>query len=193
MENKPLKIKPGDGLAPQGPLSRQLSSMKVGVRPPDIPMIEKVGSTLDRLKKKGSEIPKGSALVIRSIDGFIHFKDLTGNDLRMTPILRIIEFDPSRGTFLTSGEGEADVISEASWYVLKVLKDQHILLVIPEEGSSVELSKESEMRTRTFLDLSSRLFGENEVTSLGYRFHKFATLEELENFKGLIVDHSKSQ
>ena len=182
-----------DGLTLQGPLSGSISTMKVGVRPPDIPLIEKVEALIDDVRKGGGVIPDGSELVIRSIDGFVQFKDLKNRDLMSSEILTIIEFDPSRGTFLTSGEGKADLVSEASWYIMKALTDHHILFMFKEEGSTGEIPEESRSRSRVFLDVASRVFKGNDVSGLGYRILKFRTLDEFASSKIFETDHSKSQ
>lgn len=193
MAEKKENYGPDDGLAQPGPLSRGLSTMKVGFRPPDIPLMEKVAASIKDIKGSGGEVPSGSRLVIRSIDGFIQFRDLEKMDMDRSKTLRIIEFDPSRGTFLTSGEGKADVISEASWYILKTLRDQHVLFIFPDEKERTELPEERKMRTMKFLDLSSSVFQKQDVSAMGYRFLRFATLDEMSASPIFREIQSKSQ
>lgn len=186
MKRDLMKMDPGQGLAPPGPLSLRSSTMKVAVRPPDIPIMDKISELMGILKEKGIVMPSASSICIRSIDGFIQFKVLTEKEIPPSSVLRVIEFDPSRGTFIVSGDVDADLVTEMAWYVLKALPDIHLLLFIPLQGEEVDkdqssLPMDKEGRIRMMLDLASRLKEKDRVEIHGYEIIEGRTMDELKN------------
>ncbi len=61
MDKNDAQINPDDGLKLQGPLTGQISTIKVGIRPPDLPLIDRIETALREVKKKGGIIPSGSS------------------------------------------------------------------------------------------------------------------------------------
>ncbi len=200
MKRDIMKLDPGQGLAPPGPLSLNNSTMKVAVRPPDIPVMDRMSELMESIKEKGVVIPSASSICMRSIDGFIQFKVLTEKEIPPSSVLRVIEFDPSRGTFIVSGDVDADLVTEMAWYVLKALPDIHLLLFIPLQGGEVDPNKslpmDREGRIRMMLDLASLLKDKDRVEFHDYEIIEGRTMDELKNsiirYK-LENDQSKSQ
>jgi hypothetical protein len=199
--NKQKEIDRGEGLTPPGPLSGSISTMKVAVRPPDIPTMDRVSDLVGRLKKKGEEIPPGSNLCIRVIDGFIQFKLLTDGIIPPSSVLRVIEHDPSRGTFMVSGEGRADIVTEMAWYSFRAMPDYHVLLFIDKGEEKVNKREhkgtgvERHNRIEEMLDLAKKLNEEETAERFGYKILKSRTLEDVSriSLKEAIGDQLKSQ
>ena len=187
-------MEPGKGLQLPGPLTGQISTLKVGIRPPDLPLIERIRDLVKEVEESGGTIPGGSSLSIRSIDGFIQIKDLKNISMDTGATVRVIEHDPSRGTFLVGGDGEADLITEISWYVLRALPDVHVLLFIPYGDGSLDLSKDRSKRISQMLDVARLVKEEDEVILKGLKIVKLISLKELKDVSSLrSSDHSKSQ
>jgi hypothetical protein len=118
--------------------------MKVGMRPPDIPLIDKIEEIISEVKERGGAIPGGSSLSMRSMEGFVQIRNLDLRSINNDSILRVIEHDPSRGTFLIGGDGEADITTEISWYVLRAIPSVDVLLFVPKsnvEGNDDEIDE----------------------------------------------------
>jgi hypothetical protein len=197
MKDSKKNIDPGDGLVPPGPLSGGISTMKVAVRPPDIPAMEKISDLLVRMNRRGFNFPGGTSLFIRSIDGFIQFRDMSGSNISENSLLRVIEFDPSRGTFIVSGENEADITTEMAWYSLKALEEVNVLLFFPTSGEQAGMPEDvpRENRIKRMLTLARSLKESESLDLFGYRILKSRTLEEMESILVEIIekDQSRSQ
>ncbi len=194
MVKRDAQVEPGKGLQLPGPLTGQISTLKVGIRPPDLPLIEKIRDLLREVEESGGTVPGGSSLSIRTIDGFVQIKDLKNISMDIGATVRVIEHDPSRGTFLVGGDGEADLITEISWYVLRALPGVHVLLFIPNDNGPLDTPRDRSKRISQMLDVARMVKEEDEVILNGLKIVKLSSLKELKDASSLRSnDHSRSQ
>lgn len=197
MDPKISDVRSEDGLQKKGPLTGGISSIKVGVRPPDIPLIDHVQGLVGDLEKAGGKVPGGSSLATRSLDGFIQFPDLSARPIRPESVIRVIEFDPVRSVFLIGGDGEADLCSEISWYVLKAVPNLDAVLFLPDGGGSSKLPEDRDSRIDLMLGIAKLAKDGRMASSAGYTIIGLSKIDDLVRLDILYEkgsdDHSKSQ
>ncbi len=177
---------PGEGLELPGPLSTELGTIKVGVRPPDIPLIERMEELISTVKDSGVDIPAGTSVAIRSFEGFVYFGDISRTPIEDSTVLRVIEYDPMRGTFLVGGDGRADRGTEICWYVLRALPDIHVVLVERKgkesDSGGMERLVGKEEHVRSMVNIAAALRERGHAEYDPFTIRGFATLDSLEKY-----------
>jgi len=128
------KVSPFSGLKSRTPLGGKIGHVKVGVRPVDPVLVERISGRLGELKEKGVDLPDPASLAIRSVDGFYFFpslSDLSRGD--QEKVISVINYDPVRRTFLLSRDGEPNEIMELFWFGFETFPTDMVLLYLPFE------------------------------------------------------------
>jgi hypothetical protein len=125
---------PFDGLKSRTPLGGKIGHIKVGVRPVDPLLLERISDRLIGLKEKGIELPDPAEMAVRSVDGFYHFLSILSlAEGKEDNIVSVVNYDPVRRTFLLSKDGEPDDVMELFWFGFETFPEDMILVYIPPE------------------------------------------------------------
>jgi hypothetical protein len=173
----------GEGLTTSTPLGGRIGKVQVAVRPPDPILIERITEGIDELGKKGIELPLRSSLGVRSVDGFYHFRSLRDIGTKVQPdVISVVNYDPVRRTFILSGKGELNDISEFIWFAFEAFPME--LIIFHSGTEDEEFTSPDQMDERVSFHLSKlRIWKDHQVLDEGSGFFwRGKKLEELFEF-----------
>ncbi|MGA1848844.1 MAG: hypothetical protein ACMUHB_05840 [Thermoplasmatota archaeon] len=123
---------PLDGLKSNVPLGGKIGHIKVGVRPVDPLLMERLTDRLADLQEQGVKLPDPAEMAVRSIDGFYHFPSMLSIARgEQENVVSVVNYDPVRRTFLLSKDGEPRDIMELFWFGFETFPGDMILVHMP--------------------------------------------------------------
>ncbi|MFW3147332.1 MAG: hypothetical protein ACMUIE_11055 [Thermoplasmatota archaeon] len=171
-----------NGLKISSPLGGEIGTITVAHRPVDPVLLDRLRTALDDLKASGAVLPGGLSLAVRSIDGFYYLRDLDSlAGSREPDILSVVNYDPSRRTFLLGGRrGRPDDKVELIWFAFKVFESEGLILIHRQEGApEKEDERDVEKRIEHFLSMVRIWKKENPIVHGGAKYWRLKNLGEL--------------
>ncbi len=145
---------PLDGLNSKVPLGGKIGHIKVGVRPVDPLLMERLTDRLAELQNEGTKLPDPAEMAVRSIDGFYHFPSLISiAEGKQESVVSVVNYDPVRRTFLLSKDGEPRDIMELFWFGFETFPGDMLLVHIPPADGN-DLRSPEDMDRRVELSLA---------------------------------------
>jgi len=181
----PYEFKEKDGLAPIGPFRRNASAVRIGVRPVDPLLEDSISEVSEHLRDWYGRVGGSASLAIRCVDGF--FVNIQGTDpFKKGPqLVRVIDFDPIKGFFLTIGKDAPDPEAGLFWYVFKVFEGTGTVLTLRDkEGRNPDIPNEGSALHARRMDIIRAWKAENVLKEDHITRIRCSGLEEL----GAIID-----
>ncbi len=172
------------GLDPKGPFIKGRSSIKVGFRPIDPNLIERLEALSRRLRNRGLKSPALFSLAIRSIDGFYTTRnDTTPLDTGWRDLIDVVEYDPLRDSFLTTTPGEVSELAGLFWYAFNAFPETMIISALSNrDPRPLEIPDASELRNDRMIEIIRTWKGEVSIEVDELVLWRGGMIEELEGF-----------
>jgi len=169
------------GLDGIGPLRGKVSSVRVGFRPNEPLLEERIAGIF--LNLRGYAPPEGLSisLGVRSVDGFFVTAMGSAPMKGEVRLVRVLDYDPIRQVFLVAGTSDPDLWAPVFWFGFKVFISDGIICSYGKGSEDPGMPEEPEHRNRLLLSLMSEWKEGNPQEFKGRTLYRCPTLEGLES------------
>jgi hypothetical protein len=162
-----------------GPLRGRTSSVRVAFRPVDPLMEERVREMASRIKAASPPDDLHLSFAVRSVDGFYVTSEGSDPIRGVLSLVRVIEYDVTRGVFLVSGDRDPDPWAAFYWFCLRVFPQDGAACVTGGKGGP-KLPDNAEARARAMISAMAEWKKGNPLDHGGHTLFRCASLGQME-------------